>query len=62
MYRLLTYGITGKIYRSIQSVYNSTTYCVCGNYYLTNVFPVTSGVKQGDILSITLKEKELVSM
>ena len=54
MYRLLTYGITGKIYRAIQSLYNNITSCVCVNNYLTNVFPVTSGVKQGDTLSPTL--------
>ena len=54
MYCLLTYGITGKIYRAIQSLYNNTTSCVRVNNYLTNVFPVTSGVKQGDTLSPTL--------
>ena len=54
MYRLLTYGITGKIYRAMQSLYNNTASCVRVNNSLTNVCPVTSGVKQGDTLSPTL--------
>ena len=54
MYCLPTDGITGKIYMAIQYLYNNITSCVRVNNYLMNVFPVTSGVKQGDTLSPTL--------
>ena len=56
-YRLLTYGITGKIYKEIKSLYNNTFSldfpCVCVNNWMTGWFGVSSGVKQGDNLSPT---------
>ena len=48
MYRLLSYGINGKIYKAIQSLYNKTVSCVHLNQNVTDWFPMTSGVKQGD--------------
>ena len=53
-YRLLTYGITGKIYKAIKSLYNNTFSCVRVNNWMTGWFSVSSGVKQGDNLSPTL--------
>ena len=54
MYRLLSYGINGKIYKAIHSLYNKTVSCEHLNQNVTDWFPVTSGVKQGDNLSPTL--------
>ena len=54
MYRLLSYGINGKIYKAIHSLYNKTVSCVLLNQNVTDWFSVTSGVKQGDNLSPTL--------
>ena len=54
MYKLLCYGINGKMYKAILSLYNNTMSCVQINQMLTNWFQVTSGVKQGDTLSPTL--------
>ena len=54
MYRLLSYGINGKIYKAIHSLYNKTVSCVRLNHNVTDWFPLTSGVKQGDNLSPTL--------
>ena len=44
MYRLLSYGINGKIYKAIHSLYNKTVLCVCLNQNVTDWFPVTSGL------------------
>ena len=52
-YRLLTCGITGKIYKAIKSLYNNTLSCVRVNNWMTGWFSVNSGVKQGDYLSPT---------
>ena len=54
MYKLLCYGINGKMYKVILSLYNNTMSCVQINQMLTNWFQVTSGVKQGDTLFPTL--------
>ena len=51
MYRLLTYGINGNIYNAIKSLYQHTMPSVHLNEYMSEWFPVTSGVKQGDNLS-----------
>ena len=51
MYRLLTYGINGKIYNAIKSLYQHTMSSARLNEYMSEWFPVTSGVKQGDNLS-----------
>ena len=50
MYRLLTYGIIGKIYNAIKSLYQHTMSSVHLNEYMSEWFLVTSGVKQGDRL------------
>ena len=39
-YRLLTYGITGKIYKAIKSLYNNTFSCVRVNNWMTGWFSV----------------------
>ena len=54
MYKLLCYGINGKMYKAFLSLYNNTMSCVQINQMLTNWFQVTSRVKQGDTLSPTL--------
>ena len=71
LYRLLTYGINGKIYNAIKSLYQNTMSSVRLNEYMSAWFPVTSDVKQGDNLSpilfclyindfaLTLKEKNI---
>ena len=51
MYRLLTYGINGKIYNAIKSLYQHTMSSVHLNEYMSEWFPGTSSVKQGDNLS-----------
>ena len=51
MYKLLTYGINGKIYNAIKSLYQHSMSSVRLNEYMSEWFPVTSGVKQGDNLS-----------
>ena len=50
MYWLLSYGINGKIYKAIHSIYNQTVSCVHLNQNVTDWFPVTLGVKKGDNL------------
>ena len=54
MSQLLSYGINGKIYKAIHSLYNKIVSCVRLNQNITDWFPVTSGVKQGNNLSPTL--------
>ena len=52
MWILLCYGINGKMYKAILTLYNKTMSQI--NQMLTDWFQVTSGVKQGDTLSPTL--------
>jgi len=53
-YRLLSYGIQGKIYKAVTSLYQNTSCCLKINNYLTPWFYTNTGVKQGDNLSPTL--------
>ena len=53
-YRLLSYGINGKIYRAIKSLYNESKCCMNLNGWLSDTFRCSYGVKQGDVLSPTL--------
>lgn len=46
-YKLLKYGITGNIYRTIKSMYNSCEYAVKTCNGITNSFESGVGVKQG---------------
>ena len=52
--RLLEYGVNGKFYKSIQSLYSAPVACVKINEVCTDWFPTPLGVKQGDNLSPTL--------
>ena len=54
MYKLLRYGINGKMYKAILSLYNNTMPCVQINQMLTDWFQVKFGIKQGDIVSLNL--------
>ena len=66
-YRLLTYGITGKIYKAIKSLYNNTFSCVRVNNWMTSWFSVSSGDNLSPTLfsiyindlAVTLKELNL---
>ena len=51
-HRLGHYGISGKFLDFIKCLYRSTEYCVRVNDIITETFPVTSGVKQGCLLSL----------
>ena len=52
--RLLDYGVNGKFYKSVQSLYRAPVACVKINDACTDWFPTPLGVKQGDNLSPTL--------
>ena len=52
--KLLMNNIDGKIYKSIKAMYTDTVSAIQLNQYLTDWFPCTSGVRQGDVLSTTL--------
>ena len=49
-----TYGIKGKMFNAIKSLYNDVQCSVNVNKHLTKWFNVTSGLKQGCLLSTTL--------
>ena len=53
-YKLMKYGINGKILNAVKSLYNNTACCVRLNNKLTSMIPVYSGVKQGCLISPTL--------
>jgi len=54
-YKIMSnFGINGKLYDAIKSVYSSSQACVKLNNYSTDWFDICSGVKQGDTLSPTL--------
>ena len=48
------FHFSGKFLDFIECLYRSTEYCVRVNDIITETFPVTSGVKQGCLLSPTL--------
>ena len=54
LYKLLVNKIDGKFYNSVKVMYTNTEASVKLNGSLSNWFPCTSGVKQGDNLSPTL--------
>ena len=51
LFRLLQYGIDGKIYYLIKNVYVDNIARVKVNNFFTDWFNVSSGVRQGDKLS-----------
>ena len=53
-HKLINVGIVGDIYKSIKQIYNDPSSCVQLNGKLSDWFPVSSGVRQGDSLSPTL--------
>ncbi len=53
-HKLMNLGVTGDIYHSIKTVYNSPQSCVTLNNELSDWFHVSSGVRQGDSLSPVL--------
>ena len=54
LYKLLSNGIDGKFYNSVKSILSDTSACVKLNGRLTDWFPVSSGVRQGDSSSPTI--------
>ena len=54
LYKLLSSGINGKFYNSVESMLSNTSACVKLNGMLTDWFPVSSGVRQGDSSSPTI--------
>ena len=50
MYRFLSYGINEKNYHAVKSLHQNTMSSVTLNEYISQLFPITSGVKQGDNL------------
>ena len=50
----LSNGINGKFYNSVKSMLSDTSACVKLNGMLTDWFPVSSGVRQGDSSSPTI--------
>ena len=52
--RLLQYGVDGKIYRTVKTLYRNNVSCVKINNCNTNWFEISSGVRQGDTLSPSL--------
>ena len=54
-YELLSqFGVYGKLYDAIKSIYGNLSSFVRVNKKYTERFDITSGVKQGDVLSHTL--------
>ena len=54
LYKLLNYGINGRIYNAVKQLYSQTTSTIRLNGLYTPWFGVNSGVRQGDSLSATL--------
>lgn len=52
--KLINCGINGKFYKSIKALYKAPVACVQVNDLRTGWFPTLFGVKQGDVLSLTL--------
>ena len=53
-YKMLKYGISGRIYSLIQKLYESGSSCVLVNGNPTDWFPIEKGVRQGDTVSAAL--------
>ena len=52
LYKLLSqFGVYGKLYDAIKLIYGNSSACVRANKNYTEMFDITSGVKQGDVLS-----------
>ena len=54
LYKLLKYGISGKIYQIIKSVYNDTSFAIKIGGRVSPKFTAINGLKQGCCLSPTL--------
>ena len=50
-HKLLNLNINGNIYNCIKNIYSRPQSCVQLNGYLSDWFPISSGVRQGDSLS-----------
>ena len=53
-HKLVNLGVDGDLYHSIRSIYRNPISCVQLNGQLTDWFPITSRVRQGNSLSPTL--------
>ena len=54
LFKLSNYGVDGKLYFAIKSLYQNTLSCIRINGQYTDWFSTTLGVRQGDTLSPTL--------
>ena len=54
LHKLLNYNINGNIYNSIKAIYNDPVSCVQLGSTLSDWFPISLGVRQGDSLSPVL--------
>ena len=54
LHKLLNYNINGNVYNSIKAIYNNPVSCVRLGGTLSDWFPISSGVRQGDSLSPVL--------
>ena len=54
LYKLSQIGIAGRTYGSIKAMYRNPVSCVNIGQFLTDWFPISLGVRQGDSLSPTL--------
>ena len=52
--KLLLSGVDGHFYKSVKAMYTNTESCVKFNRMCTDFFGLTSGARQGDVLSPTL--------
>ncbi len=52
LHKLLDIGIDGKTYKVLKSIYAVSTSCVIVGDRMMDWFSVTSGVRQGDSLSL----------
>jgi hypothetical protein len=53
-YKLIKYGISGKLYSIIKDMYRKSELCVRINNTITPIFKSFVGVKQGDVLNPNL--------
>lgn len=54
LYKLFSFNVDGKFYKAINSIYRDSVSSIRLNDLTTNVFNVSCGVRQGDVLSPTL--------